>query len=181
MVKPIHRMNLPGSRTASTRQGSLVIECVVAAALIATATLALTRLAHHTTQLNHQANDRQSAKLTAENFRERFKEIDAEQLETSVAALAESMSQQYGSEITVTSDSFESGNLNGIHLRIHVATTPNAHVTLHDWRLISPDEPDDEPDDKQRDDKGGDSDNVPANDEDLKTAPDQGGSSDSSE
>lgn len=177
MVRPIHRIKIPGSQTTSSRQGSLVIECVVAAALIATATLALTRLAHHTTQLNHQSNDRLSAKLTAENFRERCKEIDAAQLETRVAALAESMSQQYGAEITVRSDSFESGNRNGIHLRIHVATTPNAHVTLHDWRLISPYEPDD----KQRDDRGGDSDNTPANDQDLGTAPDQGGSSDSSE
>lgn len=152
-----------------------MIECVIAAALIATATLALTRLAHHTTQLNHQSDNRLSAKLTAENFLERSKEIDAEQLESSVADLAESMADQYGSEITVTSDPFESGIRKGVHLRIDVAATPSARVTLHDWRWLSPEETDAEGGDD------GDSEDSPAADEDVETTPEEGDSDDSSE
>ncbi|MGI9474886.1 MAG: hypothetical protein ACR2NZ_25370 [Rubripirellula sp.] len=121
------------------RNGSLVIECVIAAALIATATLALTRLARNSVALNHQADDRLAAKLTAENLLERSKSIDIDRLESQFGPLAAKMQEETDAIIDVSANPFESGEHQGVHLRIEVAAAPNAAVTLHDWRIAEKD------------------------------------------
>ena len=119
------------------RGGSLVIECVVAAVLIATASLAMTQMAKQAIDLNQQANQRLAAKLTAENLLERLRNLPADRLEAESGSIASETEETSLSAIEIAVTPFESGDHRGLHLRVQVDAAPNARVTLHDWRLTS--------------------------------------------
>ena len=126
----------PRGRSGQRRCGSLIIECVIAAALIATATVALTRLARNSVALNQQSDNRFAAKLTAENLLQRSQQMEADQLADQIGPLAAAMAEEYATEITASANPFESGDHRGLHLRIDVRSAPNAQVTIHDWRVF---------------------------------------------
>ena len=110
------------------------MEVVVAAALFATAAIALGRLAKTASAISLQADQRLSAQFTAENTLARLNAIPLEDVATSSQRIADEVSQESGYRVTVSADEFslsDSSDEPALHLVVKIE--PN--TTLHDWRI----------------------------------------------
>lgn len=123
-------------RARPARRGSLVIEAVISAALLATAGYALTRLARTSSTLSQQADQQLAATLTAENLVERLRALESDELQQRATTVAQSLADASQCEIEVLTESFTHAGREGIHIRIDVSSSPQNRVTIHDWRLV---------------------------------------------
>jgi len=122
-------------RWGRRRGGSLVIEAVIAAALLATATYGLTQLAKSAAVLRQQSDQRLAATLAAENTLERLRGVPLAELTGQADEVAEIVAASSGCEVDVSTTPFTAAARDGIHLRVDVSPSQNIRVTLHDWRL----------------------------------------------
>ena len=119
----------------SRRRGSLIIEAVIAVALLATAGLALTRLASSAALLSRHSSQTLAATLTAENTIERFRGLAADQVLQRAADIGTDLANQSGCQVQVETDEFLTSEQKGIHIQVTVTIEDSIRVVAHDWRL----------------------------------------------
>ncbi len=120
------------------RCGSFIIEAVVAVLLLGTASLALMKLAHSSSRLRHRADQELSAVLTAQNALSRLRAVDADQISQQLGEIEEACERDSGCQVELIATPFEQPEVAGIHLRAQVAINHQRRVTLHDWKVRSP-------------------------------------------
>ncbi len=125
-----------GSRSHrhARRHGSLIVEAAICFVLLATAVVALMKLAHSSAVLSKQADQRLVATLAAQNTLERLQNVTSDELKSSAEEVATAINEQTNCDVAVTVEDFQSESRSGMHLRIEAACSPDVHVTLHDWR-----------------------------------------------
>ncbi len=123
---------------ARRRRGSLIIESVVALALLTTAFLALGKLAGASAALAKDANRRLSATLTGENVLERLRMISFDAVIDDAAQIAAAMQESYGCEIQVATEAIELNDREAIHVVVTVQPAATLSITLHDWLISQP-------------------------------------------
>jgi hypothetical protein len=146
------------------RTGSLVIECVIASAMLASCSIALVKWTHSANQLRQQANTHTAAVLIADNASERLKHAttadtratdtratdtratDTRATDTSALAnsIASELSGQQDLGVTITNSEFnstkESGaKPNGTHFTITVSKGGVPITIKHCWKLSQSD------------------------------------------
>lgn len=127
---PLRRTNFP-------RTGSLVIEAVIAVALLATAVYGLTKLASSAAALSRQSDQRLAATLAAENTVERLRRLPAERLAAEARGVAQLVSESAACDVEVSTEIFSVAAGNSVHVRVDASPTKNVRITLHDWRWIN--------------------------------------------
>ena len=138
MKSTIRGNRCPSSRLSATRRGSLIIEVVISAALFATAVIALGRLSQTTAKLGIQADQRLSAKLTAENVLQHLHQSAADSLDESIAEVETSASATSGFRVKITSDEFQFAGRDATHFVVEIRDSKSEHglkVVVQDWRL----------------------------------------------
>ncbi len=131
------------------RTGSLVIECVIASAMLASCSIALVKWTHSANQLRQQANTHTAAVLIADNASERLKHATtADTRATDTRALANSIASELSGQqdlgVTITNSEFnstkESGaKPNGTHFTITVSKGGVPITIKHCWKLSQSD------------------------------------------
>ncbi len=136
------------------RTGSLVIECVIASAMLASCSIALVKWTHSANQLRQQANTHTAAVLIADNASERLKHATTADIRatdtraTDTSALANSIASELSGQqdlgVTITNSEFnstkESGaKPNGTHFTITVSKGGVPITIKHCWKLSQSD------------------------------------------
>jgi Tfp pilus assembly protein PilV len=127
----------PPRRTNSPRTGSLVIEAVIAVALLATAAYGLTKLASSAAALSRQSDQRLAATLAAENTVERLRRLPAERLAAEAGGVAQLVSESAACQVEVSTETFSVAAGKSVHVRVDASPAKNIRVTLHDWRWVN--------------------------------------------
>ena len=117
------------------RRGSLIIESVVAIALLATAFLALGNLAASSAAISRNADQRLAATLAAENVLERLRDVPFDALAEKASELGKTIPDSYGYEGQIETNDFRGGGRDAIHLAVTIRPNENVSVTLHGWRI----------------------------------------------
>ena len=125
---------------ARRRRGSLIIESVVALALLTTAFLALGKLAGASAAIGKDASQRLSATLAGENMLERLRMIPFTTVIDDASKIAAVMQESCGFEIQVATEAFAVNDHEAIHVAVTVRSAATLSITLHDW-LISQSSP----------------------------------------
>ena len=112
-----------------------MIEAVISVALLATASVAVVRLARSSVDLQLRADREMAAVLTAQNTVGRLESIPSEQIVEEIAELERSYGDESGCEIRIAIRPFDRDATAGLHLRVEVTAGDDVRVTLHDWRL----------------------------------------------
>jgi Tfp pilus assembly protein PilV len=123
---------------ARRRRGSLIIESVVALALLTTAFVALGKLAAASAAVGRDANQRLAAMLTAENALERLRTIPFDTVVDEAPKIAAAMQVRYGCEIRMVTKPFAVGGCEAIHVSVTVQREATVSITLHDWLINQP-------------------------------------------
>ncbi|NNE00635.1 MAG: hypothetical protein HKN47_25245 [Pirellulaceae bacterium] len=126
------------------RRGSFVIEVVMAAALFATAAIAIGRLAKSTSVLSLRADQQLAAQLTAENTLNELQQLAVSQIAQAATDIQEARSESSGMKVQIQTEPFQVDQRPAMHLTVHVTpegageqSGTNLGVTLHDWRIAS--------------------------------------------
>jgi Tfp pilus assembly protein PilV len=135
--KLIQLQHRPPQRTKFPRSGSLVIEAVIAVALLATAAYGLAKLASSAAALSRQSDQRLAATLAAENTVERLRRLPAERLAAEAGGVAHLVSESAACEVKVSTDIFSVAAGKSVHVRVDASPAKNIRVTLHDWRWVN--------------------------------------------
>lgn len=119
------------------RVGSVTVEVVLAATLLATAGVGLSKLVGRSQIVARQTDQRLAAKLIAGNVIERFKATDADQMEIIAEPLQRSAIESSGYDVRVTVEPMRKsdGGASGKHVRVEVVAGDAVRVVMHDWRL----------------------------------------------
>lgn len=115
-----------------------MVEAAISIAMMATAMVALTRLASSSAELNHIADRQLSATLAAENTLERLQSLPLDELSDQAAAVADEVASECGCQIKAAVEAIESPP--GYHVTVTVAIGDQIELSLHDWRLEVPSE-----------------------------------------
>ncbi len=126
------RRGLIGKRRCA---GSFVIEAVISVLLLATASLAVVRLARSSVDLQLRADREMAAALTAQNVIRQLDALPSDPFPEQVAEIENAYGQQSGCDVSISLRPFDRDGVAGLHLRVDVAAGDQARVTLHDWRL----------------------------------------------
>lgn len=122
------------------RTGSLIIECVVASAILASCSIALLKWTQSENQFKRQANTQTAAVLLANNAADRLTQTTTEDAITFANRVASELSKQQRLGMVIASSEFnnsqESGpEISGIHFTITVSEG-NVPITVkHSWKL----------------------------------------------
>jgi Tfp pilus assembly protein PilV len=119
------------------RRGALIVEAVIALVLLTTATVALTKLAKSSAALDRQSDQRLIATLAAENTIQRLQGVASDKLSGQADQVAALVAQDAGCQIDVSTESFTTGDREGIHVRVDAKISPAIRVSLHDWRFAA--------------------------------------------
>lgn len=131
----------PGTRRRRLRDGSLLIEAVIAIMLLATASLAVMRLAATSVTLQRDAEQKLAATLTAQNILARLDRMspesfdDLDGLSKSLEQIEVSYEETFPGDVVISARRFENQGIAGVHLHVLVTIGPNVRVSLDDWRL----------------------------------------------
>lgn len=117
------------------RAGSLVIEGVLAVALLAMAAVAMAKLARDSASLERLADQRLSAKLVGENVLGRLRQVSDDDLASEAEKLANEFSGANDCTLTTDVQSFENETGRGIHIMVEVSLGSSVRVRTHDWRI----------------------------------------------
>lgn len=125
------------ARVIHGRDGSVVVEVVLAAALLATAGVGLSKLVGRSQIVARQSDQRLAAALIATNVIERLKVTDADQVETVANRLQLSAIESTGYDVQVTIKPIQgaNSNLSGSHIRVEIIADDSVRVVMHDWRF----------------------------------------------
>lgn len=132
----------PG-RITRGQDGSVVVEVVLAAALLATAGVGLSQLVARSQVVGRQSDQRLAGALIAGNVIERLKTVDVDQIESQAEQLQQSATKSTGYDVRVTIDpiTVTDSTPSGSHVRVEVIADDSVRVVMHDWRLRNSDEP----------------------------------------
>lgn len=142
-------MDLPNAtpaargRTTAVRHhrcGALIVEAVMALVLLATATVALAKLARSSAALVRQSDQRLIATLAAENTIQRLRGVATVDLADQADSVAKLVAQDAGCQISVTTEPFTTGQHRGIHVQVDASFSNSVGISLHDWRFASRDD-----------------------------------------
>ncbi len=123
------------SRCFRPRRGSLIIESVVAIALLATAFIALGNLAASSAAISRNADQRLAATLAAENVLEQLRDVPFDALAQKASELGKAIEDSYGYKSQIETNDFRVGGRDAVHLAVTIRPSENVSVTLHDWRI----------------------------------------------
>ncbi|GAA5506047.1 hypothetical protein [Novipirellula caenicola] len=123
------------SHRHTRRRGSLIVEAAICFVLLATAVVALMKLAQGSSRLSKQADQRLVATLAAENTLERLQHVGTDALKSRAEEIAAAIAEQTRCDVQVTVEDFQSQLRSGTHLRVEASCSPEVRITLHDWRL----------------------------------------------
>lgn len=121
------------------RVGSVVLEVVIAAALLATAGIGLGNLAMRSQTISRQSDQRLAAKLIAGNVLGRLNAIDLN--DADIESLEREVSKVSGYDVHIKIDSINisksmsSSVASAKHVRVEVVSMSNVRVVMHDWRV----------------------------------------------
>ncbi len=121
-----------------SRRGSLVIEAVVVIALLATAFVALGKLAATSAALSQNADQRLAATLAAENLLQRLQSVSIDAVVADAQQIAKTIQDSCGYQINLKTDQFRASERDAIHVAVTVTASDVVSVTLHDWRIGEP-------------------------------------------
>lgn len=121
-----------------SRFGGVLVEAIVASALLLTATTSLTRFIVSSKQLEIAADQRLAAKLVTENVVERLRSIKAEAWPTKADAIAQDVSTESGIKTQIKMTSFQLGERDAWHatIRCQVGNNESAYQENHTWKVI---------------------------------------------
>ncbi|EMI16315.1 hypothetical protein RMSM_06763 [Rhodopirellula maiorica SM1] len=122
------------SHRHARRRGSLIVEAAICFVLLATAVMALMKLAQNSSRLSKQADQRLVATLAAENALERLHHVAGDELKSSADEVAAAIGEESRCDVEVTVEDFQSQSRSGFHLRVEATCSPEVRITLHDWR-----------------------------------------------
>ncbi len=120
---------------SSRRHGSLIIEAAVSFVLLTTAAVGLMQLARSSTVLTRDADMRTACELATENAIQRLSDVPLSEIESRVEEVAKAVTEITKCEVTISTEPFETGDRQGIHLRVQASANHDQRVTLHDWRF----------------------------------------------
>ena len=113
----------------------MIIEAVIAAALLATALISLAKLSQSSAMLNSQADGRLAATLAAQNVIARIGVAEISSLDSSAKQAASEVESSSGCKIDVATSVFETGQRGGVHLQVIAKLNDQVSVQLHRWYL----------------------------------------------
>jgi len=131
------------------RTGSLIIECVVASAILASCSIALLNWTQSENQLKRQANTQTAAVLLANNAADRLNQTTTEDAITFANRVASELSKQQRLDVVIAISEFNNSQkagpeISGIHFTITVSQG-NVPITVkHSWKLDTIDDLTDE-------------------------------------
>ena len=114
------------------------MEAIVAVLLLATASLAVVRLARSSVDLQRRADREMAAALTAQNVLAHLAPIASDQLPDQIADVERSFGNRSGCDVDISIRPFDREGVTGIHLGVKVTAGNQARVEMHDWRLDLP-------------------------------------------
>ena len=117
------------------RRGSFLVEAVVACVLLGAGLVALAKLTSTSAKVERALDLAVSLKLTAENFVQRTRHMDASAYTKQAIDIASGLSADSGHQVDVRIQPFKSESGEGVHAIITASAKPDLSVTLHDWRL----------------------------------------------
>ncbi len=124
------------SASSRVRGGSFVIEGVVAVALLATAAIAVVRLARSSADLQLRSDREIAAVLTAQNVLARLDGLGSNRLEPEqIAAVEEACEQASSCDVSISLVPFDGQGVAGTHIQVEVTAGDQVRVELQDWRL----------------------------------------------
>ena len=119
------------------RQGSLVIDAVVALALLTTAFVALGRLANSSAALSLNSDQRLAATLAGENVVERLRSVAFDALDDKAAEAGRAVEETTGFDVQIKITPFQLETREAIHLSVRVQVSEEVSVNIHDWRIAN--------------------------------------------
>ncbi|TWU47246.1 hypothetical protein Poly51_50450 [Rubripirellula tenax] len=125
-------------RPSRMRRGSVVLEAVLASALLATAGVTLARLAQSSAALNRQSDQQLAATLAADNVMHRLDGLSVEDVRSSVDKTCASISRSSGCDVQAIIDDVVGVDARGIHVRVEVTTGGGGRVRRHHWKFNEP-------------------------------------------
>jgi activator of HSP90 ATPase len=118
---------------------------VLAAALLATAGVGLSKLVSRSQAVARQSDQRLAATLIAGNVIERLKAVDgdgdsmADRYESEARLARQSAMEASGYDVRVMVKPMDaSSDVSGVHVRVEVTAGDLVRVVMHDWRLKTP-------------------------------------------
>ncbi|TWU51360.1 hypothetical protein [Rubripirellula reticaptiva] len=125
-------------RRARAVHGSVIVEAVLAAAMLATAGVALAKLSRGSVDLGRQSDRQLAATLAADNFLTRIRPLLADEVREEAEAAGQSVASNAGCIARVSVDDFEDGDIHGVHVIAEFSAGDGTLVRRHDWRLETP-------------------------------------------
>ena len=127
-------------RQTRQRRASIILECVIASAILATCSIALLKWTHASGQISHNADTQTAASLLADNAAVRLKLATSANAKAIAKRVAAELSENQGLSVTVTSSEFTPSNepdsdLTGIHFTITVSGDKTPATIRHTWKI----------------------------------------------
>lgn len=143
MTSQTNRRHTNRSRFNHDCGGSVIVEVVLAAALLATAGVGLSKLVGRSQIVARQSDQRLAAALTAANVIHRLKATEVEEIEMVAGRLQRSAIESTGYDVQVTIKPMRGANSSssGSHVRVEVIADDSVRVVMHDWRFRASEEP----------------------------------------
>lgn len=115
------------------RRGSVILEAVISVAILATAMVALTKLAQISSALHQESDGRLAAALAAENVMTRLDAVAVDQLSDEIEKAVVAVEEASGCEITPKLVPFEVNGRKAVHVELEVQAAEGLGVTIHRW------------------------------------------------
>ena len=134
----------PLRRTRDRRKGSIIIECVVSALVLASCGVALLKWTRASTALSRKADIRLANQLIADNAAERLENSSITDAVDKASQIATELTTNHSVPVVIRNDEFianddSSNRLRGIHFTIEVSQDDaSTKTTRHAWIFDTP-------------------------------------------
>ena len=120
-----------------TRAGGILIEAVIATALMLTATVALTRYAQSAGKLSDLANRNLNARLASENAAERMRHFPADRWSSLADEVGKSVSRSSAVTTKIMVTDFQTDDRDAVHaiIQCQIGGDPGEVVENHCWKF----------------------------------------------
>ena len=120
------------------RVAGILIEAIIAATLLMTATTALTRYVLSSRQLSVAGDQALAARLNTQNAIERLRVLSADDWEAKAQSVAKDLTDASGMSINIEVEPFQIGDRDALHATIEcqIGSNPNVHAVNHAWKVI---------------------------------------------
>jgi Tfp pilus assembly protein PilV len=130
-------MKLNLQKRKCNRVAGVLIEAIIAATLLVTATTALTRYVVSSRQLSIAADQRLAAQLSCQNVIERLRAVSADDWQSQSELIAAAVFETSGIVTKIDVDSFQIDERDAVHatVRCQIGNSEDDFVDNHAWKV----------------------------------------------